>query len=480
MSAKKFTILAVLAFALTVALVLNLGCSKDDPVGPVIPRPIIDIFSANPSDIVPPDSSLVSWKSRLADSVKIFPSGQKLNPKDSGQIYVKPAVPTEYTLVAYSGGGRDSSKVSIVMTALAANIDIFKMAPDTLVNGDSSVITWKTTQADSIVVNQGVGKLNPVDSGQSSIVPSNTVPYRAVAYSIYGNDTITINVRVKKPTLVRTIGGSYYKGEMGSAQLSPALTFAAADANNVLLDNLWINLRVTEGDGTLIPSDSVLTNSMGFGNVSYIFSGLLGHAIIRANFRDVDTVFAYLRANTIVPGLGGQGQYLLFSEFYADVKDYNGNPISVDHPTPDPFVYANYESTLHTVFAINDLNNNGLAENNEDILEVIMTTGYPYKTKDSLGIGSTYDDIKSIYGQPDDVFFSPEDPENPPAIGLDYQSIGFLFYIDTVIGNPVDTNKPILEIHVNDFVTRTSMPRETNKEALEPIYSTVNYRRIRR
>lgn len=477
MSAKNFTIIRIMILVGVSVLILNLGCGKDSPVAPGIPKPVIDIFSANPDDLVPPDSALVTWKSRMADSVKIFPAGQKLTPKDSGQIYVKPSVPTEYTLVAYSGGGRDSSKVTVIMSALAAGIDIFTMEPDTMVNGDTSVITWKTNQADSIVVNQGVGKLNPADSGQTSIVPLNTVSYRAIAYSIYGNDTVTINVRVKKPTLVRTIGGAYYKGEMGSAQLSPALTFAVADANSVLLDNLWINLRATEGDGTLIPTDSVLTNSMGFGNVSYNFSGLLGHAVIRANFRDVDTVFAYLRANTIIPGLGGQGQYILFNETLGEVRNFNGNPNSID-VDPNFFVnYANYESNLHVVFAINDANQDEIAQNTEDVLVILLTTGYTGKTRDSIGIGSTYNEIKAAYGPPDTVEY---DPAPPPALVLIYDALGLVFFTNTVVGNPVDTNVTVFEIHASDFVSKRAAGKITLKNANNSDPNPGPYRRIRR
>ena len=478
MTAKKFTVFWFFTLTLLLALVIAPGCSKDGPTKPPpVPVPDIQTFVISPNDIVPPDSALVTWKTVRTDSLKIFPSGQKLTPVDSGQLYVKPTIPTLYSLVAYGAGRKDSIAVYVTMSALAASIAIFLIEPDTLVDGDSSLVTWKTTQADSIVINQGVGKVNPVDSGQVTIIPINTAGYRAIAYSIYGNDTVTINVRVKKPVLVRTIGGSYYKGNMGASALAPSLNFAVADAGSNFLDNLWINLRVLEGDGMLIPADSVLTNSNGLANVEYNFSGQLGHAVVSANFRDVDTIDVYLRANTIIPGLGGQGQYLLFSENYIDVKNFNGNPNSVD-VDPNSYVnYANYESNLNVVFAINDVNQDTLAQDNEDILAILLTSGYQYKTKDSIGIGSSYYEVKAAYGSPTLVEY---DPVPPPALIFYYDNIGMIFFTDTVTGNPVDTNETVFEIHVHDFVSPKSVGKFVSDKNEKADTKPHNYSRFRK
>ncbi|HEX2896813.1 MAG TPA: hypothetical protein VHP63_02035, partial [candidate division Zixibacteria bacterium] len=237
--------------------------------------------------------------------------------------------------------------------------------------------------------------------------------------------------------------------------------------------------RATEGDGTLIPSDSVLTNSSGMANVSYDFSGLLGHSVIRANFRDVDIVFAYLRANTIIPGLGGQGQYMFFTENYSDIKNYNGNPERVDDdPRPNvTVVYAVYEQSQDVVFSLLDGNDDGIAQDNEEILSVLLTGNYPFKTKDSIGIGSTYNEIKAVYGLPDSIEY---DPTPPPALVFFYDSLGLVFFTDTVVGNPVDTNVTVFEIHASDFVSRRAAGKIAYKSTNNLDQNPGPYRRIRR
>ena len=364
------------------------------------------------------------------------------------------------------------------MSALAADIVSFKIISDTVVIGDSSLVGWRTIRSDSIVIDQGIGKVSPTDTGQFPIFLSNTLTYRAVAYSIYGNDTVLINVRVKKPTVVRTLTSAYYKGLMGSSTLSPALKFAVADAQSVFLDNLWIDLRLLQGDGVIIPADSALTNSSGLADVSYNFSGQLGHAVITANFRNIDTVDVFLRANTLIPGIGGQGQYMFFTESFSNIKNYNGNPELIeDDPRPNvTVVYAVYEETKKVVFSILDVNDDGIAQDNEEILAVQLTLGYPYKTKDSIGVGSTYNDVKAAYGPPDLVEY---DPFPPPALVFYYDALGMIFFTDTVTGNPVDTNETVFEIHMHDFITPKVSGKLAPEKALREGAPSVNYRRFR-
>lgn len=474
MIAKRFIIITGLILAIY-------GCGGDGPTQPPPKKiPNISLFSVSPFDIVPPDSSLATWKTSLADSIKLFPGAQKLMPLDSGQIYLKPSFPTNYWLVAYNSDGVDSASAIVTMSTLAANISAFQINPDTVVIGDSSVVSWTTNQADSIVLNNGVGRLNPTANGQVTIALQNSSVYRAIAFSVYGNDTITINVSVKKPNLVAAQNGSYYRGVMGGSSLMPTLRYFVQDINNNFLDNVRLSVNLIEGDGTLMPTDSIVTDATGYTDLSYTFDGLLGHAIVSTHFSNVDTAIVYLRANTIIPGIGGQGQYILFSDSLNNVKNYNGNPISIDPDQQYHITYANYEATLNVVFVINDPNMDDIAQDYEEVLEVILTNGYQQKTKDSIGIGSTYNEIKAVYGPADSAFYSPADMSNPPAIGIIYDNLGALFYIDTVVGSPADTNKPALEIHLNGFIASPVPGKVAPKTVLRTNDNPAGYRRFRR
>ncbi len=109
---------------------------------------------------------------------------------------------------------------------------------------------------------------------------------------------------------------------------------------------------------------------------------------------------------------------------------------------------------------------------------MILTSGYTGKTKDSIGIGSTLNEIKAVYGQPDSIFF---DAAQPPALGVVYGSEGLLFFIDTVTPGTVDTNTAAFEIHMDDFITNPApTPKNLNQSASFENYRRLDYRRYRK
>ncbi|MEE8404864.1 MAG: hypothetical protein V3S17_05695 [candidate division Zixibacteria bacterium] len=278
------------------------------------------------------------------------------------------------------------------------------------------------------------------------------------------------------PDNVLSINGNFFKAVMGDTIIDRSLNFAVRDKNNSNLPSQWLYFDLLSGDGTL-SADSIKTDSTGIAHLTYAFDSILGHADIQFLARGVDTSEIQLRANTLVPGIGGQAQYILFEDTYLDCKNYNGLPASVD-VDPDRWItYANYESALEVVFVIDDRDTNETAEDSEDVLAVILTSGYTIKTKDSIGIGSTLNEIKAVYGLPDTVYL---DTVQPPALVIRYWDEGMLFFVDTVAPGTVDTNTAAFEIHMDDFITAPApAQKRLNQAASFENYRRSNYRRYR-
>lgn len=279
------------------------------------------------------------------------------------------------------------------------------------------------------------------------------------------------------PDNVLSLSGNFFKAVMGDTITDRSLNFAVRDKNNSNLPEQWLYFDLLSGDGTL-SADSVKTDSTGIAHLTYVFDSLLGHADIQFLARNIDTSQIQIRAKTLIPGIGGQAQYILFEDTYLDCKNYNGQPVSVDVDLTRWITYANYESALEVVFVINDTNKNNSAEDSEDVLAVILTSGYTGKTKDSIGIGSTLNEIIAVYGPPDSIYF---DAAQPPALGVVYGSEGLLFFIDTVTPGTVDTNTAAFEIHMDDFITTTApADKQTGKSASIDFNRNHNYRRFRK
>lgn len=275
---------------------------------------------------------------------------------------------------------------------------------------------------------------------------------------------------------VFSVNGDYFRALMGNAVVRP-LEFAVRDKNNNNLAGQWLYFNLLIGDGT-ISADSLVTDSTGIVLLSYVFDGSLGHAELEFLAKGVDTSEIQMRASTLIPGIGGQAQYILFEDTYLDCKNYNGQPSSVDVDSRFWITYANYEDAFDVVFVIDDRDSSSTAEDSEEVLAVILTSGYTGKTKDSIGIGSTLNEIKAVYGPPDSIFF---DAGQPPALGVVYGSEGMLFFIDTVTPGTIDTNTAAFEIHMDDFITNPApTPKNLNQSASFENYRRLDYRRYRK
>jgi len=431
--------LLILAFAL-----LWGGCGKD-PVKPTDP-PRITQFTATPPDIMPGDSSLITYAATGSDSTKLFPGGVKLSPASAGTHWVKPSIPTGYGLVAYNKGGKDSSLLTISMSGAVPMIESFVLNEDTILIGDSTVMSWRTLRADSIVINNGVGRQNNADLGGIVLHPATSTSYRAIAYNQIGRDTATASVRVEIPYAVNAVYGNHFKGVMGTGIVEPEFRFRVLDQAGNALRTTRLYFSVVEGDGALL-ADSLLPDANGAIINNYTFGGQLGYGLVRATVPGVDTLDVKVRASVIRFGADGQGQYVRLSDTYADVFALNGTPVSIDHPEPDkPLYYVNYEQALGVVLVVYDLDNDGFVLGTEPVVEIIVNSVFQDSAAEGIHIGSSIHDVRAAYGIPDSSFYSPPSPPNNPAAeGLKYVSLGALFYASYT---PPDS--ATIEIHLWD------------------------------
>ena len=138
--------------------------------------PVIDTFSALPLSITAGGSSTLRWETSAADSVTI--SGVTGTLAVDGSITVSPSANTTYTLTASGASGTSCTPASATLTvtvttttppdlpdpfaptaALSAN-------PATIDAGESSTLTWATTDAVSATIEPGLGTVTPRAAGE--------------------------------------------------------------------------------------------------------------------------------------------------------------------------------------------------------------------------------------------------------------------------------------------------------------------------
>ncbi len=257
-----------------------------------------------------------------------------------------------------------------------------------------------------------------------------------------------------EPVGLFALNGDTLLGIIGSDSLNPALAFKVNDSDTVAVADVWIYFFRTSGDGTLA-ADSAQTDSTGVANVGYTFDGDLGYASIVAVTAQHGQDTVTIRASVLTPGPNGQGQYVRFADIFNDIVNLNGTQ---EGATPDPrpgvpIWYVEYEQREGMVFMV--LPPAGSSPDriypNSDVFGAIVTTAYGGSFANGIGIGSTYDEIKTTFGEPDTIYL---DLNPPPAITMAYTAVPpgqMYFYLDTVATGAVDTTTAVFEIHLNEF-----------------------------
>ncbi len=141
-------------------------------VNPVLPTCTLN---ANPTSIVNGGSSVLSWTTTNASSTLI---DQGIGVVTGTSRTVNPTVTTTYTMTVTNPNGTATCTRTVTVTRVvptAPRCDNFDAAPLTINRGQSSVLSWNTTNATASIINNGVGAV-AVD-GTTSVSPLETTTY---------------------------------------------------------------------------------------------------------------------------------------------------------------------------------------------------------------------------------------------------------------------------------------------------------------
>ena len=177
-------------------------------------------FSATPSQIAAGQSSTLAWNVTNATSVSISGVGSGLNAQ--GTATVSPTQTTTYNLTATGAGGQSiTASVTVTVGASKPAIVRFTAAPTNINQGQSSLLSWTTTGASTVTINNGVGTV-PVN-GSKSVSPSTTTTYTLTATGADGVTSVTAAVTV-------TVGGGAVPGIL-SFTASPTVIVAGGQSS---------------------------------------------------------------------------------------------------------------------------------------------------------------------------------------------------------------------------------------------------------
>jgi len=159
--------------------------------------PVVAQFTAAPTSIELGGSSTLTWNVSGATEVTIEPELGTV--PSAGSSFVFPNKTTVYVLTASSECCVVNRSVTVQVSqypvpAYLPVVVLFNISPDSIFAGNSATLEWVVLNADSVVIDQGIGPVSP--SGSIVVSPASSTTYTLTAINIYGYRQVSISIVV--------------------------------------------------------------------------------------------------------------------------------------------------------------------------------------------------------------------------------------------------------------------------------------------
>ena len=210
--------------------------------------PLVLEFSASPPAISSGGTTTLTWRTQNATSVDITPNGgMALGP--NGAVMVMPSQTTTYTLTARGANTTATQTVEVMVQDAAPTVVSFTGQPTSLVVGQSATLSWQTTGATSVTIDQGLG-MQPAN-GTVMVSPSQTTLYTLTASGPGGQTSALFTLTVTAAGAPQVVAFTAMPQQIAPGA-STVLAWQTTGATSVTLDN-GIGMQATNGSVTVSP-----------------------------------------------------------------------------------------------------------------------------------------------------------------------------------------------------------------------------------
>jgi PKD domain/Putative Ig domain len=154
--------------------------------------PVLDV-SVSEGVIRKGETTSLSWTSANADTVTIDQGIGVVMP--DGMLSLSPIYSKSYTVTAKGPGGSLTKSIPIhVLPGILVSIDA---SAKSITAGQTATLSWTSSDAESIIIDQGVGPVSA--SGSLEVFPRSTTTYTITAHNPWGTATDTVTLVVHPP-----------------------------------------------------------------------------------------------------------------------------------------------------------------------------------------------------------------------------------------------------------------------------------------
>ncbi len=231
----------------------------------VPPVPVINSFTASPTEVVTGGSTTLAWNIAGADTITIvndlgttIPTAGRNTSMDS--VAVNLNATRTFTLTATNTGGTDTATVTVVAGDAVA-ITNLTATPSSVSPGQSVTISWTTANATSVDLESNLGDMvdltgKNVATDSVTITPSATATYTLTAQGLGGPATRDVIITVQPAVSVGTFTVSPTTVLAGSP-----VTLAWTTSNATSIQITYVDgggtSRLVNTVGKLVSGDSV-------------------------------------------------------------------------------------------------------------------------------------------------------------------------------------------------------------------------------
>ena len=198
--------------------------------GTIAPAPQVT-FQAVPEAIILGESSTLEWATAYADRITIDQGIGDV--AVSGSLSVSPKDTTTYTLTATGVGGTTTASTTVGVTVPPPTVSL-SVDPETIVQGASSTLTWRSTNAESCAIEPGIGRVDL--TGLLEVTPVTTTTYRITATGLGGTATDSVEVRVIPAFEYESYGLEADEQEGGGGLIAESIRIVNGNVVEVRLD----------------------------------------------------------------------------------------------------------------------------------------------------------------------------------------------------------------------------------------------------
>ena len=216
------------------------------------PTPTV-ILNANPTTVASGGSTQLTWSSTNTTSCTASGGWSGSRPASGNATIDNLTANTTFTLQCTGGGGSAQGSVTVaIMGAPPPPTLTFSANPTSVDAGDSSTLTWSSTNATSCVASGGWSGARQASGNQSTGALNATTLFVLACTGNGGTAQQSVTVTVNPVTPAPTVSLSANPSNIGAGNQS-VLTWNSSNATACTAAGAWTGARPTNGSETVGP-----------------------------------------------------------------------------------------------------------------------------------------------------------------------------------------------------------------------------------